>query len=349
MAALIQNLDREKFTPFCITNAEGELTHRLRELGCECFIVPLMALKPRNYRQQFRNISAIRKIILDRKIDIIHPDYERDVFISGLSKKFTPAKMVWHARITRPDTLDRLNFAMSDGVIGVSDGVRTRFERFSGVETKYLTIFNGVDCTQFIPADKNQAKGSIGLNKDEFIILYAGQLKAGKGVYDLMQAAENLKSSGISNFKVILAGEGNSPREIEDMKNFAKVKAGELIVFAGQQENIHEWMQAADVLALPSHEGNEGMGRVLFEAMACGTPVVGSDISGIREAVSKETGFLVKEKFPNELAGALRNFYNNPVMRFQMGENAREHALKLFDIRIHARNVENFYLKLSGE
>src|SRR5881397_3087945 len=60
-----------------------------------------------------------------------------------------------------------------------------------------------------------------------------------------------------------------------------------------QQENVHEWLRAADLLVSGSHEDTEGMSRVLYEAMACGAVPIATDIRGNREAVTPETGVLV--------------------------------------------------------
>jgi glycosyltransferase involved in cell wall biosynthesis len=141
--------------------------------------------------------------------------------------------------------------------------------------------------------------------------------------------------------------------ENEEFQNQFQTKANQPeiandILIVGQQKNINEWMAAGDLLILPSYEGTEGMGRVLFEAMACALPVIGTNISGINEAVTKDTGLLINEHSPEEIAKAIQSIlYSNEVyINFSM--NARRHAQEVFDIKIHAQKVMEFYKDLTG-
>jgi glycosyltransferase involved in cell wall biosynthesis len=120
------------------------------------------------------------------------------------------------------------------------------------------------------------------------------------------------------------------------------------ILLPGQQPEIHRWMQTADLLALPSYEGKEGMGRVVFEAMACGVVPIASDISGTREAITPESGVLVPEKSPEELAGAITRLIVDPALRNRLRDGAMERAQTTFDIRVHARAIEQAYRELLG-
>jgi glycosyltransferase involved in cell wall biosynthesis len=113
-----------------------------------------------------------------------------------------------------------------------------------------------------------------------------------------------------------------------------------------QQEKIEKWFAAADILLLPSYEGSEGMGRVIFEAMACGTVPVGTNISGVNEAITTDTGILVNEHSPDEIAEAITKLLDDRSLLDNMRENGLKRSRDVFDITKHARNVENFYLKI---
>lgn len=94
---------------------------------------------------------------------------------------------------------------------------------------------------------------------------------------------------------------------------------------------------------LTSHEGVEGMGRVLFEAMACGTAVIGSDTSGVNEAITLETGILVPEKSPKDLAKAIDKILSDDELRKGFEIEGRKRALEHFDIRVHAKKIMDLY------
>lgn len=347
MFALIKNLDRARFTPYAIVPYEGELSERLRKVQCVVFSVPLMPLKPKYLIRQLRNITSIVRIIRNNCIDVVHPDHERDAFIAGIACKLTNAKMVWHVRLTRKVGTDKMTFFLSDRVIGIAEDVRKRFEGFSGIDKIYSTIYNGVDCDVFRPADKKESKSALGIDPAKFVVTYAGQFKRGKGILELIQAAGLVESE---NIHFMLIGKPENDEFLKEMNDL--IKSGNLeqkISIQAFKREIQHWFAASDIVVLPSHEGTEGMGRVLFEAMACGSAVIGTDISGVRQAISPETGLLIKEKSASALANAIDKLFKNNELRQSMEKFGRKRALDFFDIRNHARSVETIYEQLVSE
>ncbi|MCO5250293.1 MAG: glycosyltransferase [Candidatus Kapabacteria bacterium] len=344
MFALIRNLDKSRFEPLAIVPYEGELSKNLASAGCKVFTMPLLPLKPKFYFQQISNIASLSRIIRTQCISIVHPDHERDALIAGLACKFTNAKMLWHVRLTRKVGTDKLTFSLADKVIGIAEDVRNRFEGMASLDRKYITIYNGVDCDEFKPIDKTTIKAKLGLEPNKFIITFAGQFKRGKGLMDLIAAATLIDND---NHQFMLIGKPESENFLAEMKD--AISAANLesrVKIMEFQSDIQNWFAASDIVVLPSHEGTEGMGRVLFEAMACGTAVIGTNISGVRQAISQETGLLVAEKSPQSLAEAITKLMADKVMRHSMEHNGRQRALEFFDIKNHAKNVEKIYEQL---
>lgn len=347
MTALIKNLNRDEFCPFAILPEAGELSEELEKINCKTFMVPLKSLKPKYISDNFKNIQLIRQIIKNNNIDIIHPDHERDSIIGGIAKLFTNAKMVWHVRLTRGVESDNLSCKLSDGIIGISSDIKERFSKFKHIDKKYITIYNGVDCSIFKPVDsKKDAKIKLGYNADEFIICYAGQFKIGKGIFDLLEAARIIKQDYSKKIKFLMIGTPESSEIVNEMSAYIENNSLDNVCILSQQSKIQDFMQASDILILPSHEKTEGMGRVLFEAMACGTPVIATNVKGVREAVTGATGILIPEKSPNNIAVAVYKYFNDENFRVQAAIESRKRALEVFDISIHARNVEKFYKKI---
>lgn len=98
-----------------------------------------------------------------------------------------------------------------------------------------------------------------------------------------------------------------------------------------------------DVLILPSHEGVEGMGRVLAEAQACGVATIGSDITGVREIVPHGVGLRVRPQSPGSIAEALHAVFSQPTELVRLQNAGRAFALAHFDSKHHARSVEQAY------
>ncbi len=352
MLNLIINLDRSIYKPFAIVPEIGELSKELESYNCKTFVVPLKSLKPKHLFTQIHNIYQIKKIIKDNNISIVHPDHERDSIIGGLASKLCKTKLVWHVRLTRKVETDSLSFALADKVIGISDDVRLRFNNFKNLNKKYTTVYNGVDTELFRPLEKREAKSNLKLDIDKHLVIFVGQFKPGKGILDIINAVKIYNSNPVNkkNIKFLMLGMATDQDFLSEMTDLIELnRLDSLIELTGFKKNIQMYMQAADVLILPSHEGTEGMGRVIFEAMSCGTAVIGTNTTGIREAVTNHTGLLVPEKSPLDLASAISKLIDNDILRDEFAMNGRKRALEYFDIKNHAEKISEVYQELINQ
>ncbi len=200
------------------------------------------------------------------------------------------------------------------------------------------------------PPDKLHVQRS-GVNLDTAIepgdpappgyVMFAGRFVEKKGATYLIEAVQRLESEG-RDVRLLMVGSG--PLEDSLRRATASLKHVE---FRGWMPNneLRRWMRSALALVVPSvHalDGDaEGLPTVVIEAMAAGTPVIGSDHAGIGEAVEdKRTGFLVPEQDPDALAAALRRLLDDPGLRRQLGENARSAAVEHFDMFNQSRRLE---------
>jgi colanic acid/amylovoran biosynthesis glycosyltransferase len=161
----------------------------------------------------------------------------------------------------------------------------------------------------------------------------------------LIEAVRRLEAEG-RNLRLVLVGEG--PMEEELRRAAAALRRVE---FRGWMPNneLRGWMRGALALCVPSQraaDGDaEGLPTVVIEAMAAGTPVIGSRHAGIGEAVEDEhTGFLIPEQDPEALAAALRRLSDEPGLRQRLGENARRAAVEQFDMFTQSRRLEEALL-----
>lgn len=349
MAALIEHLDRDRFRPLAVTTRPDELSERLEELDCPVHFFPLSAISKDAAGRVIGNIRRFRAMYRSEGVRIVHPDAERDVVVAGLAKFGTGVRLLWHARVTGRNKLDPLVVRLADQVVGVSDGVQKRFSR-PLLEGKYQTIFNGVDLRRFRPRDDRQAlREACAMPDDRPILLFAGQIKKEKGIFDLVEAMQLLRErrSGPEMPVLYMLGTPIRQVELEQLERaIGENNLEDCVRVIPQQSNIEEWMAAADVLMLPSHEGSEGMGRVVFEAMACGLVPVASDISGVREAVTAESGVLVPQRNPTILASTVDSLLGDPARIARLREGGLQRARDVFDIRLHARNIERVYEKM---
>lgn len=185
-------------------------------------------------------------------------------------------------------------FALSraDQVIAVGEGLRrTVANKQVTNEDKITVIPNGVDVSRFVPLPRVEALKRLGLQSEGSKILYVGNMRQSKGIDYLLKAAKMLLETFDHHIEFFLIGEGEYERQ-------ARLLAGKLgithaVHFTGGKPNeeIPLWMNAGDVLVLPSL--SEGFGVVLIEAMACGRPVVATRCGGPEDIVTPDTGILV--------------------------------------------------------
>jgi glycosyltransferase involved in cell wall biosynthesis len=183
-----------------------------------------------------------------------------------------------------------------------------------GIES--VIDYNGIDREKFRPGDRAEACRQLGLDSDRRRVLYVGNLLPVKGPTVLSRAAEQL-----SDAEVIFVGSGPE-----------KIMVGRC-VGARPHEEIPSWMNASDVLCLPSL--NEGLPNVALEAMACGLPVVASRVGGVPEIVQEGVnGFLVPPSDPNALVEALRR-----ALTTQWDGEVIRASVSRFDWDVNARAV----------
>lgn len=177
-----------------------------------------------------------------------------------------------------------------------------------GTRTRTAVVNMGVDDTVFRPDP--DARQRLGIAPAERVVLFAGNLTHGKGVDTLLEALLPGLGTGAVD-RLVLVGHGPLEPELRSrIEHAASADAGEDLVsrieFTGRLAALElaRWMAAADVFVLPSRA--EGLGLVTLEAMACGTPCVGTAVGGIPEAVEVPgCGRLVAPDDPAMLAGAV--------------------------------------------
>ncbi len=346
MTHLIENLDRNIFRPYALCPKRGELSEKLESIGCKCFFMPLYSIKPKYIFKIIPIPIKIRKILKEQKIDIVHPDFTADTFLCGLAKQGVKTKMVWHVRWNEKFAKDRIHGKLADAIIGVSKASGRRFVEYPDIYNKFKVIYNGVDTDVFKPVDdKSKIRKELGMPSDKFVLIFAGVFKEGKGIYDILKAAAILKNKNLAGFSTYFIGSAPNEDIFNHLNEIVrKMEINDIVSFIPQQKEIWKWMQAADALIIPSHENNEGMPRVLYEAVACGTAGVASDVPGVNEAIDESCGVLVKEKSPEDIAEKIEFLMKHPKALKEMQINGRKRALKLFDIEKHTRAVEQVYL-----
>lgn len=223
--------------------------------------------------------------------------------------------------------------------------------------SRVRAIGNGVDLESFRPRalDQNAIWGvreRLGLGAgDGPVVCISGRLVREKGFLDLIEAWPRVLE-GLPKAKLLVVGGAlRSDRrniETELRAEIARRGLGESVRMLGYRSDVVELLCVSDLFVLPSWR--EGMPVSIMEAMACGLPVVATDIRGSREeVVHGRTGLLVPVRDPARLAAAILEILNDPRKRKEMGELGRERAERLFDEREFIARQREVYQQLFGE
>jgi glycosyltransferase involved in cell wall biosynthesis len=192
-------------------------------------------------------------------------------------------------------------------LITVSSGLKRRLVALGIAPERIRVLRNGVDLALFRPADREAARKRLGLTRPT--LLAVANLVPKKRHYLMVEAIAQLP--GID---LIIIGEGPERGAIEGLARQRQVADRVHLLGQMPQQRLPEFFSAADLLLLPS--AREGWPNVLLESMACGTPVVVSNIDGFAEIVAApEAGRILAETTPATLAGAIRDLLAAPPAR----------------------------------
>jgi glycosyltransferase involved in cell wall biosynthesis len=184
------------------------------------------------------------------------------------------------------------------------------------------------DCNSLSRSDKDELLKNIGIPEGSAILLFIGRITEEKGIYELIDSFTMLRRDGVK-VELILVG----PMEIADNERLQAKLSADGIHYIGHTESPNRYYAVSDILCLPSYR--EGFGSVIIEAAAMGVPAIGTNITGLVDAiVDGETGILVPTRDSYRLYEAIKRLINDDKLRIAMGENAHNRAKQYFDMNV---------------
>lgn len=208
---------------------------------------------------------------------------------------------------------------------------------YEAPSSKISVIPPGVDTRHFYPIPKDEAKEVVGVPDDSHTILFVGRIEPLKGIDKLIQAIAIIQNNGelrcCPHNLVIIGGEPNAKPEdmnaemarLQDMVEDFGIE--NFVIFLGKQDQqmLPYYYSASEIVVMPSHY--ESFGMVALEAMACGTPVVASQVGGLAFLVRDgETGFVVPGNDVHLLAKRLIELIKDKELRNKLGNKSAEYA-----------------------
>lgn len=210
----------------------------------------------------------------------------------------------------------------------------------------------GTDIRRFGSVDRETARAKLEIEPDAKVVLYVGRFDPRKGIETLVRAVRESQFFGDKNLKLIIGGgstpgnsDGRERDRIEGIVN--ELGMGECTVFPGllKQEILPTYYAAADVCVIPSHY--EPFGLVAVEAMACGTPVIASDVGGLQfSVVNENTGLLVPPQDVAAFSNAIDRILGNSEWRAELGKSGKRRVISKFSWDGVASQLDSLYTEL---
>lgn len=305
--------------------------------------------------------------------DVIHSHY----WLSGLAAASlsdawggTPIVQMFHtlgemknrvarseAERERPEriTAEKSILARADRIIVATLAEQTQLRfLYKATDRRLEIVPPGVDLSHFYEIPSDEAKLFVGLKPDNRMILFVGRIEPLKGVDTLIRAMSRLDSTKVGR-PVHLAIIGGDPEASPLDMSAEMTKLQQLcdnlgldqsVIFLGKrrQDTLPYYYSAAEVVVMPSHY--ESFGMVALEAMACGTPVIASDVGGLGLLVQDGvTGFTLPDDEPDLLSDRLNLLLGDSELRAKMGQAAAEYARDYSWERI-AKRIAEIYVEL---
>ncbi|MFL6517152.1 MAG: glycosyltransferase, partial [Bacillus sp. (in: firmicutes)] len=170
---------------------------------------------------------------------------------------------------------------------------------------------------------------------DNFTIGTVKALSDKYGIADLIKAFAKIYQI-YPDFHLLIVGDGPQRDEYEALANTLGI--GSVTTFTGRVPNdlVPEYINKMNIFAVPSTEDSESFGVAAVESMACGVPVVVSNVGGLPEVVLEgKTGYVVEKENPDQLANAMLRLIEDPETRKEMALNGMEH------VKAHYNWVDN--------
>jgi glycosyltransferase involved in cell wall biosynthesis len=308
-----------------------------RRRGCRVVDIPALGREVAPLADLTALAELVRLIRRERPA-IVHTHTSKAGFIGRLAAVIARAPAVIHQphghifygyysprRTAVFTALERQAARWTDRIITLTDrGAQEHLARGIGRAEQYVAVPSGVPTAELRAAapPRGEARARLGLDPDAFIVVGLGRLVAIKG-FDLLARALPAVVAQIPSARVLLVGDGAERAHLGAIA--ASMGVAERLRMTGETTDVASYLAAADVVAVPSR--NEGMGRVIVEAMALGLPVVATAVGGIPDVVTDgECGRLVEPEDVDALAAALIELGRDPALRRKLGEAAVRRA-----------------------
>lgn len=328
-------------------------TNTFWNLSKHAVFLAVRELTGKTIRVLQRHYNEIAPVIQNEKFDLLIVEGGDEQAVIDIAKGYTREQLVFHAHI---HFIPKEEAVKGYGhMIGVSEFVVREYEKACKIPVDTHVLRNAIDLDKFNKTiseeERKKLRKKLGLQEDDFVVLYVGRLIALKGILELMQAVLSINDKHV---KLLVVGSANfgkwafSSYERKVKRIFEQNK--NRIIFTGYVDNaeVYKYASVADVQCVPTLV-EEAAGLVLMEAMAEGLPLIVTKSGGVTEYVDDSTALMIEqENIVDNLKNAICYMKEHLEVRKQMSKNAKIQS-KRYNEAIYYKNFIDLINKIMFE
>lgn len=237
--------------------------------------------------------------------------------------------------------------ARAEAFVSLSSVMTREFVASGIAPDRIHQIPNMVDTGKFVPCsaqDRLTLRKKLSLPCDSKLVIYSGRIVKYKGILDLIRAWTSVRRD-VPELKLLIVGSGgddifNCETEMRELIQELHLEDG--IILTGQVDNVHEYLQCADIFVLPSE--NEALPISIIEAMSCRLPVIACPAGGVRDIIEDGVeGTIIPFRSPEAIAEAVVRMASNPSLHKRLSEAGYKKVIGEYSpARISERYIQLF-------
>jgi len=334
LSLVLRYLNKTRFEPSVFIQYKSKFFERVKEENIQCHIIPLRKL-----------FSAIKRF----NPSIVHCNSAttKYTFWSALISKFLGTPFIWHVRVVESaGWRDKIIAYLCTKIFVISDATKEKFA-WVGNKNKIVKISNAVDTMVFRPGlEIEYLLNEFDIEKSKKIVGIFSRIDPWKGHIPYFNSARIIKDN-IPDSIFLVVGEGEKEYKNQLINYVETLGLKSDVIFTGFRKDIPELMNLCDVMVSPSIEP-ESFGRTIIEAMACGKPVVSSNLGGPVEIISSDYDGIIVAPEPNLISAAVIKLLNDRGFSMSLGQHARQKVEDKFNVKKQISSIEEYYEELGA-
>jgi len=349
ICGLLRNLSKDQFRPQLV--CDPAIYERYRAaVPSDIVVTPLALSSPKH----IQGAVQFAKLLVKSRVQIVHSHmFWSSLFASPVAWACRVPVIVetlhgteaWRTGWKANNVLDRATTGFVSKYVAVSASDARFLATRKRVPTRKIAIIhNGIDVAPFsqVTVERNKLRKMLGFSENDLVLIMVARMHRGKGHPILFDAMRRLIGS-YPTLKLICLGEGEEQPQLRALSE--RYALSHCIRFLGYQQNVAEWLRAADINVLPTFY--EGMPLTILEAMAAGLPTVASKVGGIPEAIQHGvSGILVPQGDAVILAESISVLLRDAATRSRLGHAAQDRARQNFSLEQQVSGTEKMYRDL---